>query len=146
MPFGLSKPVASSGPVTFNTAFVPACVQIDVVPFAPVIPEAPVELNIPLLVTVVDALKDIVVYAAVRFAVEAIDLLLVSVNVPVLVIEPVPSIVQLAVFRVVPPEPLYVPLIVKPAVPVLLHELVNKNVLPANVPLLAASTCNPVTV
>ena len=81
-------------------------------PPAPVRP-APVpvlaNVTVPLLVTVPEVTVNGPVPAPdpnVIFAVEATDIVLEIVTVPVLVTEPVPSITQLAVFKVAPPVPL----------------------------------------
>ena len=99
----VSVPVASNGPTIFKVEF---AALIHVEPAAvPVIPPAAVEVMLPLFVIDID--PDIaIVPANVRFAVEAIDLAAESVNVPVLVTEPEPSIVAEAPERVTPPVPL----------------------------------------
>jgi len=89
-------------------------------------PLAPVEMKMPLFATVVEVPRATVAAAKVRLAVAATVLSLVRVKSPVNDGVPVPSMTQLAVFKVTPPTPLNVPLMVKPAVPVLLQVEVIK--------------------
>lgn len=136
-------------PEVLSTEFAPW-----VQPPTPVSPEpVPVEaiLTVPLFVTVPEVTVRGPVPAPepkVMLAVDAIVLAFVKVIVPVFETNfapaPCASIVQLAVLRVMPPEPLYVPSILKPSTPVPAQVLVSKNVEPASVAPL--STCSPVTV
>ena len=122
--FGLA--VAVSTPVAKNvepsllifSVELAAFVQIVVAASPPVTAPVPLKVKVPLFVTVVAALMVAVLALppTVKLAVAAIVLLPVRVNAPVFVTDPVPSSVQLAVPKVMPPEPLNVPLIVNPLV------------------------------